>query len=173
MAICLRIRRAGSFDAATPAVAGSVTLSADERHVRRRRLNVNTGEAILLDLGEATMLEAGDALELDDGRLIEVIAANEPLMEVRPGAAISVAQLAWHIGNRHLPAQVEAERILIERDHVIRQMLVGLGAEVVDVVEPFLPLKGAYHAGGHSHGHDHGHSHDGHDHGHAHSHHHD
>lgn len=158
MATCTQIRRAGTYDADRGRIEGSVTLSADQRHVRRKRLMLEDGGSVMLDLAQSMMLEHEDALVLENGTLIVVRAAPEALMQVLPGAGTSIAQLAWHIGNRHLPAQVEDTRILLQRDHVIEHMLEGLGAEVSDVVEPFLPLHGAYHS--HGHDHDHAHSHD-------------
>ena len=104
------------------------------------------------------MLGHGDRLVLEDGRHVEVIAAEEALLEVRARDGEALMALAWHIGNRHLPAQIEWERILIEHDHVIKDMLLGLGASVKEVSEPFQPVRGAYH------GHSHGHHHHGHDH---------
>ena len=98
------------------------------------------------------------------------------LLEIRGRDPVHLASLAWHIGNRHLAAAIEAERILILRDHVIKSMLEGLGAVVREIVEPFNPLRGAYSSGAHGHSHGgHGHSHrhgDDHDHGHD-GHHHD
>ncbi len=90
------------------------------------------------------VLEHGDALALEDGRLVEVVAAEEELLEITGHSAAELSQLAWHIGNRHLAAQIEQFRILILRDGVIRDMLLGLGAHVRDVVEPFHPVRGAY-----------------------------
>jgi len=105
---------------------------------------------------------------LGDGELVEIVAADEKLFEIKARDRLHLIELAWHLGNRHLGAQIEEERILILRDHVIRAMLEGLGATVSDVTEPFQPARGAYHShGSHSHGHDHGHGH-GHDHGHDH-----
>jgi urease accessory protein len=147
-----------------------VVLDHQERHLRRRRLKLVHEDEVMVDLPETTQLEHGDVLELDDGRLVEVIAAEEALMEVTGHSAQELAELAWHIGNRHLPAQIEAGRILILRDHVIRGMLIGLGAHVRDVHEPFQPVRGAYSGVGHGHahggpeGHGHGHGH-GHEHG--------
>ena len=109
-----------------------------------------------------TSLEDGDALALDDGRLIEVAAAAEPLLEVRG----DLARLAWHIGNRHTPCEIRADRLVIRRDHVMAGMLAGLGAEMVETEGPFRPEGGAYgHGRTHGHGdglaqaHDHGHEH--------------
>jgi urease accessory protein len=102
------------------------------------------GLMFLLDLPEATVLRDRDALVLDDGRLIEVRAKPEPLLEVRAEDAQHLARLAWHLGNRHLPATIAADRILIRPDHVIAGMLAGLGARVSAVEAPFDPEPGAY-----------------------------
>ena len=148
--------------------ADSVVLDFDERHRRRTVMTGIRGLEFLLDLPEAVVLRHGDALVLEDGRLVEVVAAPEPLAEIRIGEPRDLARIAWHLGNRHLSAQIEEERILILRDHVIRAMLEGLGATVREVEEPFQPARGAYHAhGGHSHGHDHGHGHGHHHHDHG------
>jgi urease accessory protein len=107
------------------------------------------------------LLADGDALVLEDGRTIRIVAAPEDLYQVKPGK-VPLRHLAWHIGNRHLAAQIDEDRILIRRDHVIRAMLEGLGATVTEVVEQFQPVHGAYH------GHDHGHTHEHGSHGHHH-----
>lgn len=159
------------------AAADSVTLSYDDRFLRRKRLVSDGGLAFLLDLERTTSLNQGDLLVLEDGRGIEVRAAAEPLLEV---TGPDLVRLAWHIGNRHTPCQIEAGRLLIQRDHVMRDMLGRIGAALREVVEPFTPEGGAYGHGrthGHSHGdafgnaptHDHGHDH-GHGHGHDHDH---
>lgn len=109
----------------------------------------------LLDLPEARLLRHGDGLMLDDGRVVEVHAMPEPLMEVRGRDARHLLALAWQIGNRHLAAEITPDTIRIRRDHVIREMLLGLGAEVIEIEAPFDPEGGAY--GGHHHAHDHHH----------------
>jgi len=129
----------------------SAVLAHDERHLRRRVLPLASGAKLFIDLPEPVMLAGGDRLVLDDGRAVEILAADEELYDIRPRDAMHLAELAWHIGNRHLAAAIEPDRILILRDHVIRDMLTGLGATVTDVVEPFEPLGGAY--SGHDHGH--------------------
>ena len=128
---------------------GRVTLPYDERHQRRRRWRTNAGDDVLLDLPNAVVLAHGDGLALDDGSWIEVHAAEEDLMEVTAGSALALMKLAWHLGNRHLPAQIDEHRILIRPDHVIAHMLKGLGASVRLVQEPFTPEGGAY--AGHAH----------------------
>ena len=96
-------------------------------------------------------MNAGDAFVLEDGRRIGVRAAVEPLLEV---TGPDLVRLAWHVGNRHTPCQIEAERLLIQRDHVLRDMLEKLGATLREVDEPFTPEGGAY-----GHGRTHGHAH--------------
>jgi urease accessory protein len=149
-----------------------VLLGHDERHLRRKVLTLVHGDQVLVDLAKPLRLAHGDRLVLEDGRHVEVIAAEEPLLEVTVPDAHALAVLAWHLGNRHLPAQIEASRILIARDHVIADMLAGLGASLREVSEPFDPEGGAYGGkGGHAHGHhQHEHGHDHNDHAHDHSH---
>jgi urease accessory protein len=126
-----------------------VELDAEQRHVRRKRITLGNGEDILVDFERAVKLEHGDRLVLEDGRVAQVLAAEEELMEVRAKDHRHLVLLAWHIGNRHLPAQIGDNRILLRRDKVIRQMLEALGAAVSDVSERFAPEHGAYHAHDH------------------------
>lgn len=123
-----------------------VVLDADERHIRRKRITLANGEDILVDFEKPVHLEQGDRLVLEDGRIAKVVAAEEELMEVTARDPQHLVELAWHIGNRHLPAQIGAARILLRRDRIIRAMLEQLGATVRDVTEPFTPAHGAYHA---------------------------
>lgn len=142
------------------ASVGTVTLDHQERHLRRKRLTTDQGDIVMVDLHEAVLLADGDALVLEDGRTVTILAARQALYAVRPGRHCPLAHLAWHLGNRHLAAEIGEDVILIERDRVIRSMLEGLGAEVQEVVAPFQPVHGAYHAHGHGHhhhDHDHGH----------------
>jgi urease accessory protein len=139
--------------------ADVLTLSYEARYRRRGVLRTDGGLDILLDLPQATELRDGDALVLEDGRRIAIRAAAEPLAEVRADGAV-LARLAWHIGNRHTPCQVEADRLLIRRDRVLEGMLRGLGAAIRHLEEPFRPEGGAY---GHGRTHAHGHGHDPHD----------
>ena len=131
---------------------GTLTLDSADRHLRRKLITTNQGDKVMVDLPEAVLLADGDVLKLEDGRTIAIIAANEELYEVRPGPDAPLRHLAWHLGNRHLAAQIDEDRILISRDHVIRSMLEGLGASVIEIVECFQPLHGAYHSHGHHHG---------------------
>ena len=160
--------------------ADSVVLDFDDRHRRRMAMTGTRGLAFLLDLHAATALRGGDALMLEDGRLVEVVAAAEPLIEVRGADPAHLLRLAWHLGNRHLPAQVMPRGLRIRRDHVIEEMLRGLGARVTLIEAPFDPEGGAYAQPSDAHAHHHddrqGRHHAAHDHvhvehcGHAHSH---
>lgn len=146
-----------------------VTLAFDDRHRRRIRLDTDGGATVLLDLPRAVALSDGDGLALEaETGWIRVVAAPEAVMEVKAADRHHLLRLAWHIGNRHLPAQILEDAILLRPDHVIADMLRGLGATVVKVERPFQPEGGAYD---HGHGHDHGHDHS-HDEGHSHHHHH-
>jgi urease accessory protein len=136
-----------------------ITLDHGDRHRRRIVLNADGGTTFLLDLGKADVLEDGDAILLDSGWLVEVKAASERLVAIRTGDTLDLLNLAWHIGNRHVPAEITREVIYIAYDHVLVDMLQGLGAKVEIVDRPFCPVRGAYHNhehGGHHHGHGHG-----------------
>ena len=139
----------------TQSAADTVVLDFDDRHRRRMAMTGTRGLEFLLDLENAVALRGGDALVLEDGRLIEVVAAAEPLLEIRGADPLHLVRVAWHLGNRHLPAQIDHDRILIRDDHVIVDMLKGLGAEVKKVRVPFDPEGGAY--GQHNHDPDHRH----------------
>ncbi len=127
----------------------SLVLAHDERRLRRKLLTGRNGTEILVDFPNTITLDHEGALELEDGRLVEIRAASEILYAVTARDAAHLLRLAWHIGNRHTPAQLDAGRILIKRDHVLKTMLEGLGATVTDVTEPFFAENGAYHS--HSH----------------------
>ena len=137
--------RAVGVQAGGAAPVDRIVLDAQGRNLRRKLITCESGEAVLVDLPRPVLLAHGDCLVLEDGRLIAVIAASEELLELKGRDAAHLTRLAWHIGNRHLEAQIEAERILIRRDHVIAQMLAHQGAELREVSEPFHPERGAYH----------------------------
>jgi urease accessory protein len=124
--------------------ADLITLDYEGRHRRRFRYVADGGTEFVLDLAQTTLLHDGDGLRLDDGRIVAVRAAPESLVAVTAADADALLRLAWHIGNRHLPAQLSSTRILIRNDAVIVAMLRGLGATVVEVTAPFTPERGAY-----------------------------
>jgi urease accessory protein len=182
----LRADRVIAAGAWSGAPADSVVLDFDERYRRRFVMTGVGGLAFLLDLPEAAMLRGGDGLRLEDGRIVEVLAAPEPLAEIRAADALGLMRVAWHLGNRHLPTELMPKALRIRRDVIIEDMAKGLGARVIALEAPFNPEGGAYvkaEQAAHDHGHDHpGHAHDhghehrdhdhrDHDHGHDHDHH--
>ena len=150
------------------------TVRLDHDRRRRRRIVHTTegGRTILLDMPNVVHLRDGDGLVLDDGSLVRVEAVPEPLIAITAPDIAALVRIAWHLGNRHLPTQLDGETLLIRDDHVIAAMAEGLGGTCAARLAAFDPEGGAYEAGGHAHGHahdDHDHDH-GHDHGHSHSH---
>lgn len=159
------IMRAGERGVAAP--VGLVSLDYEARFLRRKVLHTLHDQTILVDLAETVSLDHGDCFVLEGGDLIEVIAAEEDLIEIR---GHDLVRLAWHIGNRHTPCQIEDSRLLIRQDAVMADMLARLGAKVTEVTEPFMPEGGAYGMGrthGHDHSHVHVHVHGGHGHDHG------
>jgi urease accessory protein len=168
-------------------VVETLTLDHEDRNRRRLALKGDGGLEILLDLDKPTALGDGDAVKLEDGRLVQIKAAAQNLLEIRAENPLRLMRVAWHIGNRHTPAEITADAIYIENDHVLAEMIRGQGCAMAEVQRPFQPERGAYdhdhancdhpsHAHGHAHDHDHGHvhgagcGHDHHDHAHQHAH---
>jgi urease accessory protein len=143
------VRRAGTWAGAVD----SVTLDYEGRFLRRKALATDGGAALHVDLAETVSLDDGDAFETTSGEMIAVRGAPEPLVEVRAEGA-DLARLAWHVGNRHTPAQIESGRLLIRRDHVLEDMLRRRGAELCPLMAQFRPEGGAY-GRGRTHGHPH------------------
>lgn len=128
----------------------TLVLTYEDRFLRRKVLETTSGKRLLVDLAQTTSLDQGGVLVTTEGAEIAITAAPEPLLEVRG----DLIRLAWHIGNRHTPCQIEQDRLLIQRNHVMADMLAKLGAKVAEVTEPFTPEGGAY-----GHGRTHGHAH--------------
>jgi urease accessory protein len=144
-------------------VADRIMLDHGDRHRRRIALTGQGGLAFLLDLDKATVIEDGDAVRLEDGRLVEVRAAPERLAEITSADALHLKRVIWHLGNRHVPAEITDNAVYIADDHVLVNMVRGLGARVSLVQRPFRPEGGAYdEASRHTHADHahHGHSHD-------------
>ncbi len=146
MPICNKFLRAGHGRA----IGDQIVLDYDGRMLRRKRLETAGGAAFMVDLAETVSLNEGDAFELIDGRVIAVVAAEE-LVAIVTG---NLPRLAWHIGNRHTPCEVTATHLVIRRDPVLEQMVLGLGGHVATAIAPFRPEGGAYGHGrtmGHAH----------------------
>ncbi len=130
----------------------ALSLSHDERHIRRKLLHFANGDMIMVDLKEPVHLSEGDVLEAENGEYFLIHAAKEPLYSVKAATPLELTQLAWHLGNRHQTVEIKENRILLSRDPVIRTMLEGLGAAIEEIEAPFQPLHGAYHDhAGHHH----------------------
>lgn len=131
---------------------GRVVLAHDERELRRKVLTLESGDKVLVDLLEPVVLANGDLLVMDDGRMVEIAAADEEILDIRARDAAHLAELAWHLGNRHLAVEISADRIAVLRDPAVRAMLEARGAAVTEAVGPFFPMRSA----GHDHHHDRG-----------------
>jgi urease accessory protein len=145
------IKPAGGWDAAR--AADFVVLDAQDRHRRRVVFVGEHGATYLLDLPRPAQLRDGDALVIEDGTLVRIAGKAEPLVEIAAADAHELARLAWHIGNRHIEVQIAGDRLRIRRDHVLEEMLRGLGATLTFVDAVFDPEHGAYAQHGHRHGH--------------------
>lgn len=161
MITATRILPAGTWSG-TP--SDTLALERDDRHRRRLVMRCVGKTVFLLDLKEAAVMKDGDALELEDGRLILVQAVPERLLEIAAASPADLVRIAWHLGNRHLPAQFLGDRLRIRYDHVIEDMLKGLGATVTTILAAFDPEGGAY-GHGETHDHDHGEHEYAHEHG--------
>lgn len=144
------IADAGTWDRAR--AVDRVMLDADDRLRRRIVFTTERGLKLLLDFARPMMLRDGDGLVLEDGSIVEVAGQAEPLVEVSAKAPLDFVRLAWHIGNRHTDAQFTDSRFRIRRDHVLEEMVKGLGAVVTPVEAPFDPEPAMPHAHDHDHG---------------------
>jgi urease accessory protein len=141
---------AGTWDTTT--AIDTVLIDFDRRHRRRILLRTEQGAEVLLDLPQAVRLRDGDGLAVSHG-VVRVSAKPEALLEIGAHEQREMVRIAWHLGNRHLPMQVVRDRIRIRADHVIADMVRGLGGHAEAIEAPFDPEPGAY-AGGHQHHHD-------------------
>ena len=142
---------AGSWDTARE--IDRVLIDYDRRFRRRIVLTALSGAEVLIDLPVAVRLRDGDGL-LVDGGVVRVCAQAEELMEIHAHEEGDLVRIAWHLGNRHLPVQLLGEYIRIRADHVIGEMVEGIGGHVETIRAPFDPEAGAYSGGGHHHHHD-------------------
>jgi urease accessory protein len=140
------IARVGEWSA-TSAI-DSVSLDAEDRHRRRVVLVGEQGATYLLNLAKPRQLHDGDGLVLEDGAIVRVTGKPEKLIEIAAPSAAALARIAWHIGNRHTDVQVVGGKLRIRYDHVLEEMLCGLGAELTLLDAPFDPEPGAYDHGG-------------------------
>lgn len=144
--------------------ASVIALDWDARQKSRLEAMDDRGNHVAIFLARGAVMRDGDVLVVDDGGLIVVRAQPQPLMAVRSAASGGLVRAAYHLGNRHVPVNVRADSLRFEPDHVLADMLRGMGFEVLSIEDGFEPEAGAYHAAGHGHEHEHEHEHD--DHGH-------
>lgn len=165
-----RIHAIEAADAGEP--EDTVRLDHDQRTRRRMVFTTEGGQPILLDMVRPVRLKHGNLLRLEDGALVRVDATGEALLEIHAHSTAELVRIAWHLGNRHLPTQLvpgpDGGTLRIRHDHVIAEMVEGLGGHCHAILAPFDPEGGAYEGKGGGH-HHHGHG----DHGHHHHHHHD
>lgn len=132
-------------------VSDQLVLAFDLRQRSRLRVTLKSGLEAALMLDRGTILRGGDLLESDDGRIIEVVAAPQAVTDVTAKTPQALMCAAYHLGNRHVPLQVGDGWLRLEQDHVLNEMLIGLGMTTIDQEAPFEPEAGAY-GGGHRHG---------------------
>lgn len=160
MLCAVAILRAGQKR--TGEIIDTLLLDYDQRRAPHGVLTGLKGAQVEIAIADFAPIATDDCLILDDGRLIEVVARPEPLLEIRAGDVASMARLAWHLGDRHIPAELHERRLRVRRDAAAEKLLASLGAKVLAIEAPFEPEGGAY-AGGQGHD-DHHHHHGAHDH---------
>lgn len=139
--------------AAARKVADYLMLPFELRQKARQRVRLLSGQEAGLFLERGDILRNGDLLATDEGTCLQVLAAPEQVSIARSDDALLLARLAYHLGNRHVALQILPDRLVYLHDHVLDEMVRGLGAAVEITVQPFEPEEGAYHGGGRSHSH--------------------
>ena len=132
-------------------IEDTITLTYDQRFIRRKKLVSDNNFGFLVNLSETVSLKKNDGFLLDNGSIILIKSAEEELLEITSN---NLMKITWHIGNRHIPCQIENERLLIQVDKVIENLIIKLDGHVKKVKEEFNPEGGAYGLG-RTHGHKH------------------
>jgi urease accessory protein len=153
--------------------AATVELDWDVRQKSRFAATDSTGRELGIFLPRGTVVRGSDVLVAEDGSLVRVLAAPQPVLVItacaQHGTPFDLTRAAYHLGNRHVPIELQPDHLKIEPDHVLADMLRAMHLTVTEAQDAFEPEGGAYAAGGHGHGHSHGHDH-GHEAGHGHTH---
>ena len=154
--------------------AATVELDWDVRQKSRFDATDSTGRAIGVFLSRGTLVRGGDVLVLEDGSLVRVQAAPQEVLRItacaEDGSSFDLTRAAYHLGNRHVPIELQPDHLKIEPDHVLADMLRAMHMTVVTVQEAFEPEGGAYSSHGHAQGHGHTHEHSHGEHSHSHDH---
>jgi len=160
---------------ATLATSLTLALTADERTRSRHHFSPSEGASFYLNLPRGTLLRDGDLLHAESGEWVRIVAKPEPVLTVTAATPLALLRAAYHLGNRHVPLEVNASNLSLSPDPVLKAMLEQLGMVVIEAIQPFQPEAGAYghsdssaiapapaHRHGHGHGsaHSHGNSHD-------------
>jgi urease accessory protein len=152
--------------------AATVTLDWDTRQKSRFDFTDSSGRHIGVFLARGAVVRGGDVLVAEDGSMVRVVAADQPVLVITAcaehGSAFDLTRAAYHLGNRHVPIELQPDHLKIEPDHVLAEMLRNMHLIVKETNAPFEPEGGAYGNTGHQHGHGHSHHDHDHDHGHAH-----
>jgi urease accessory protein len=143
-----RVKTSGGMAGTVRAIA-RLELPFELRQKSRQRARLTSGEEVALMLPRGAILRGGELLRAADGRIVEVVASSEPVLHVECSTPEALARAAYHLGNRHVPVEVGRGYLRITRDHVLEQMLKGLGARVSQIEAPFEPESGAYGEHGH------------------------
>ena len=128
-----------------------ITLTYNKRFIRRKKLVSDNNFEFLVNLPATISLEKNSAFVLENGSLILIKYAKEPLIEI---VSENLMKIIWHIGNRHIPCQIESNRLLIKEDKVIEELIIKLGGKIKKIYQEFCPEGGAYGLG-RTHGHQH------------------
>lgn len=136
---------------------GELVLPFDLRVRSRLRTRLVSGEEAVLKTERGAILRGGECLKAEDGRVVRIAAAPEKVMHVTCADQFELTRAAYHLGNRHVAVEIGEGYLRIAADHVLRDMLLGLGAQIDELEAPFEPESGAY-GGGHGHHNEAGHS---------------
>jgi len=147
----------------------TLTLPIEQRVRSRLKVTLDDGRDAGLFLPRGTLIRGGDYLSDNNGLIIEIIAANESVSTLHCDDTTQLVRAAYHLGNRHIPLQIESNWLRYQHDHVLDEMLAQMGLNVTVESAPFEPEAGAYQQAPHQHSHGHDHSHE-HTHNHSHSH---
>jgi urease accessory protein len=135
--------------------AATVELDWDVRQKSRFDAADSQGRALGIFLPRGTLVRGGDVLVAEDGSLVRVIAAPQPVLVIMAcsahGSAFDLTRAAYHLGNRHVPIELQPDHLKIEPDHVLADMLRAMHLTVREATEAFEPEGGAYSSAGHSH----------------------
>lgn len=142
-----------------PVTLLTLTLPYEKRIITRQRVTLDQGQDAGLFLERGMSLKHGNYLQAETGEVVQVLAALESVSTVYCEDVLLLARVSYHLGNRHVPLEISAGRVRYLHDHVLDDMVRGLGLAVLIEQASFEPEAGAYAAGGHSHAHHHDHSH--------------